>query len=213
MKRKYLIVLCCMFLVLFSSAVYASEPGPYLSVQGGVTFLDDITFSGPGTGGVDVNVESNTGFGILGAVGYDFGMYRLEGELGYRKNDYDTMTNPTGSAAAEGDQTVWSFMVNGIVDIENDTPFTPYFLLGLGWASLDVNEIKAAGDPTASNYDDSTFAYQFGVGVGYAVTESVTLDLSYRYFATSDPSYDDPAGAVDGEYSTHNIFFGARFAF
>jgi opacity protein-like surface antigen len=53
------------------------------------------------------------------------------------------------------------------------------------------------------NYDedDTVFAYQFGVGAGYAVTETVTLDCKYRYLRTEVAS------------PSHNIIAGIRVAF
>lgn len=213
MKSKYLIVLCCIGIVLFAPAVYANEPGPYLSIQGGFSYLDDITFSGTGTGGLNLEAQSDMGVGILGAIGYDWGRVRLEGELGYRKNSFDQIATPTGTEGLEGDQDVWSFMVNGAFDIETGSALTPYVLVGLGWAKIDINDFKRASVTRFDTFDDSVFAYQFGVGVGYAVTDSLIFDISYRYFTTSDPEYDDPAGNIEGECSAHNILLGLRFAF
>ena len=159
------------------------------------------------------DASSDTGYGILGAIGYDFGMFRLEGEIGYRKNDFEQLTGGGRTLGFEGDQSVLSFMGNGYFDIETNSAFTPYFLLGLGYANVDVSDVKTTDDTTADNFDDSVFAYQFGVGVGYAVTDSVILDLNYRYFATSDLEYDALHGKIEGDCSTHNILFGIRYAF
>jgi opacity protein-like surface antigen len=35
-------------------------------------------------------------------------------------------------------------------------------------------------------YDDTTFAWQMGVGLGYDITENVLVDLGYRYLGASD---------------------------
>ncbi|MCK5914320.1 MAG: hypothetical protein KAG12_10595 [Desulfuromusa sp.] len=53
------------------------------------------------------------------------------------------------------------------------------------------------------------FAYQLSAGVGYEITERITLDLKYRYFATED------LGDSDGsfEYSSNNLYSGIRFSF
>ena len=79
---------------------------------------------------------------------------------------------------------------------------------GIGFAGVSAEDLAAAG-VSVSSYDDTVFAYQFGVGVGYAVEESVTLDFGYRYFATSDPEFN----GAEFEFESHNISFGVRIIF
>ena len=90
-------------------------------------------------------------------------------------------------------------MVNGFYDVENKTPFTPYIGGGIGFANVDLD-----------SEDDRVFAYQLGIGVGYAIDEVITLDLGYRYFATSDPEF---LGGIKAEYSSHNLLVGIRVTY
>ena len=92
----------------------------------------------------------------------------------------------------------------------NNSAFTPYLSAGLGFAKVEVNDLNVPGSGLPnSNDDDTVFAYQVGVGVGYAVNEKVTIDAKYRYFATSDHEFD----TREAEFASHNFFFGVRVNF
>ena len=211
MNRKNLSILICIFIISFSSVVFANE-GVYFGLQGGVTFLNDSTIKEAGF--VPVDLAYGTGFVINGALGYDFGMFRLEGEVGYRDNDLDKFSHSFSSESVDGNLDAWSFMCNGFWDIENQTPFTPYLVGGIGFAkvSLDILDGPHNG---ASKDNDTVFAYQLGVGVGYDINNSWTLDLAYRYFATEDAELIDDCSGLpyELEYESHNIFFGVRYNF
>jgi opacity protein-like surface antigen len=104
-------------------------------------------------------------------------------------------------------------MGNAAVDIATQTKFTPYLFAGIGFAQVELNGLGQAGVAVTANGDDTVFAYQLGLGVGYAATESITLGLEYRYFATSDPEDTITGGDIEWEYPTHNILVGIRYSF
>ena len=60
----------------------------YAGLEGGVMWIEDADFDYADSNGLNitsgVSVRSNTGFDIDAVAGYDFGMLRLEGELGYK---------------------------------------------------------------------------------------------------------------------------------
>jgi opacity protein-like surface antigen len=143
-----------------------------------------------------------------GTVGYDFGMFRAEGEIGYRKNDVDKFSAFGVSVAGSGDIDTLSFMVNGYFDIETQSGLTPFFGAGIGYAKISANDFSVGGIDIGSE-DDTVLAYQFGIGTGYSVTESLIIDLGYKYFVTEDPEFGD----TKVEYNSHNIAIGIRYAF
>jgi opacity protein-like surface antigen len=98
--------------------------------------------------------------------------------------------------------------VNGYYDFTNSSQLTPYISAGIGVAQVEVNDLAVLGIPVGSE-DDTVFAYQLGVGVGYSVTDAITLDMKYRYFATADPDFD----GIDGECASHNVYLGLRYNF
>ena len=211
MKRKCLFVVISLSLILSSSVLFASDgvntQGPYFAARLGVCFLEDATLSEEGVP-FTVDTEFDTGIGVEAAMGYDFGMFRAEGEIGYRKNDVDTFSILGVSLVGGGDIDALSFMVNGYLDFENQTALTPYIGAGVGVAKVSANDISIGG-VALSDEDDTVFAYQLGVGIGYSVTESLTIDLAYKYFATEDPDFE----GTKAEYGSHNILFGVRINF
>ena len=97
-------------------------------------------------------------------------------------------------------------------DLELDDAPVPVLIegvmIGVGAARLDTDAVSGAGVTIPDN-DTWQFAYQFGVGIGWQATKSLTVDLSYRYYATLDPKFND----IEMEYQTHNILLGIRFNF
>jgi len=211
MKRNNFFALSCLFLFLFSSVAFASDgvntQGLYIGGRLGVAFLNDSTLSEEGFP-YTIDAEFDPGVVIEGAVGYDFGMFRLEGEMGYQVNDLDKFSADGVSVSASGDFDALSFMVNGYLDFENQTAFTPYIGAGIGYANVAANDISVGGY-ALSDEDDNVFAYQFGAGVGYSVTKNWIIDLAYKYFATEDADFE----GTKVEYNSHNITVGIRYAF
>ena len=219
MVKKSLYPVICLLVLLLGGNV--SEAGNfYASGFGGVTFLSDSDITGPiedeakeALGGTVTNLSLeqtfDTGFVVGGNVGYDFGYIRAEGEISYRKNGLDKLTaNATvdGTATVEsekqsGDVSALSFMANGFLEYDNKSRFTPYAGGGIG-----LSVVKA---DNGTSEDDTVFAYQLGAGLAFAATEKITLELSYRFFGTSDPKLGDSKA----EYMTHNILLGIRYNF
>jgi len=97
-------------------------------------------------------------------------------------------------------------LLNGYIDFENGTAFTPFVTAGLGFARID-GEITVDG--VTDDEDDTVLAFQLGVGAGYAVSDTVTLDCKYRYLYTDDFEFEDVALGM----ASHNITVGIRVAF
>ena len=83
-----------------------------------------------------------------------------------------------------------------------------YIGAGIGVAYVDLNSISAE-TIRISGGDNTVFAYQAEVGFNNAINETMSFDLGYRYFATTDPSL----GGVDAEYKSHNFLIRFRYAF
>jgi len=216
MTRKHLFGVACLLLTICSSTALGAG-NFYLGINGGVAFLNDSDFAVPGA--ISGDIKFDTGFGVGGAVGYDLGTIpiRFEGEVTYRKNDINNLT--TGSSAfpeVSGDFTAWSFMANWYWDFLNEVlgeaPFSAYLLAGIGVTNIEVNASSAAEISIGS--DDTAFAAQMGGGIGYAVTDKITIDLSYRFFFAENFEVEDTSKRkVELQYPSHNIFIGIRFAF
>ena len=196
MNRKKLVVLSCIFILFLSTSVFAAE-GPYISGNIGMSWLMDSD-----TGNAAEEVEFDTSFVLGAAIGYDFGYGRSEVEVGYRSHNIDDWSG-------EGDVTALNFLLNGYYDFHNDTAFTPYVGFGLGFAYMDLHDVEIGGVSYGDD-DDIEFAYQLGGGVGYAISETLTAEIGYRYFATTDVEIHSTDVV---EYDSHNISLAIRKSF
>jgi OOP family OmpA-OmpF porin len=186
--------------------------GWYVGVLGGVNLMDETDASfNDNVGGGELSdiLEHKTGFGGGALVGYDFGSFRLQGDLIYRRNKveseiYDGADEQFDSAATA---TV-APMVSVLYDIDTGTAFTPYIGAGVGGASVKV-------DYDGTSDSEWSFAYQGVAGVNYDITSNLLVGAEYRYFATPDV---DGLSIDDGtqnsyETSNHSFFLGLTYKF
>ncbi len=216
MKNKVLLI-GCIFVLLLSSTVFAAK-GLYISGNIGASIPNDSEIEGSEAGvTLQSDLEFDTGFTGGIATGNDLGKVRLEVAVGYSSNELEEWKDITitglgnlGDASGSGDITALSVLVNGYYDMEIDLPFTPYIGGGIGFAKIEIDDITIAGVTIMDEAEDDTvFAYQLGLGIGIDVSEKVTLDLGYRFFATADPEFD----GVEVEVETHNFIGGVRLSF
>jgi len=209
MKKNLLIIFVCVLAFFFSTSVYSAE-GLYVSGNGGFATASDSDLTDSTVPGVTINTEFDTGLTLGAALGYNFNRFRVEGEISYQTNDVDKIGAQGVFFDATGDATALSFLINGYYDFVNRSAFTPYISAGLGFAQVEFNDLNISGSGfPGSSDDDTVFAYQIGIGVGYAVTEKVTIDVKYRYFGTEDSEYD----TTEAEFASNNFLFGVRVYF
>ncbi len=184
----------------------ARHKGLYLSGTLGFTRVQDANVeSSP----LDFSYED--GFNIGVAVGYGIGEnIRIETELTHLENDLDKVeVSGLGTAPTSGDIRSTSLLFNGYIDLKNGTPIITTLSAGAGIAKIDLDVDSVAGIYTGASDDDKVFAYQLGLGLGYALQENIIIELKYRYFATDDFDFEGD----DVEFKTHNISFGTRIFF
>ena len=194
--------------------------GYYVSASGGLSFLADANNSGDL---LDIGSSTDTGYTIVAPLGLASpGGLRLEAEIGYSEYELDSLDvtrggNVTGLSVglsdAEGDASILSPMANAAYDIGTGTALTPFVLGGIGTARVAVNDGRALGVDIVDDAD-WVFAYQEGVGLNLALSDTCSAGIAYRCFATSDPALEDSAGDdFDTEVSSHTVLFGVRYAF
>ena len=211
------------FAVLFISTptLAQQDKGPYFSGNVGLSLLADSDTTLPGIFNAEVTFDP--GVRVSGALGYDFGKFRAEGEISYRLNDTDegTIGGIPGSGPVNGDVAALSVMANGYYDIEMGNSLTPYIGVGIGFANLWA-DITAPNVSTLQLIDDSAivFAYQFIAGLSFNLTNSpASITFDYRYFGTSDPNFDTGPAFIAGlpdfesEYSNHSFNIGVMYRF
>jgi len=189
--KRFLMTVVFATVFMATSAQAAAKGKLYFAGTAGIGIASDLEEQG-------VEVSFDPGWSITGAVGYDMGMFRVEGEIGYRTVDIDEVTI-TGfpPVSIPGDASALTFMVNGYYDHEMGSKLTPYVGFGMGLADTDVEIVGV------SVGGDTEFAYQFMLGAGYEVAPNVVLTGGYRFFGIAD----------SGSPDTHEFNLGARIMF
>jgi outer membrane protein OmpA-like peptidoglycan-associated protein len=151
------------------------------------------------------------------AVGYDWGFLRTEAELGFRTNDFSSVSieGEDLDGAIEGHTRTISVMANALVDFDLG-PVTLYGGGGLGLANIQQNLNIAGivdGDDT-----QSLLAWQGIAGVAYNVTQQLAITAEYRYFSTFEnvdtfEIVDDEYLIEDQRFSNHSALIGVRYTF
>ena len=208
--KKYLLAAAAAAAI--ASPAAARDGSGYVGVEGGALFAKDqsVHFAGSGSyaseGGTydfDGSFKTNysTGVDLDVIAGYDFGMFRLEGELGWKRASHksydnfavtftssegDTYTSTFGDVDADGKTTVTSAMVNALLDFGDENGVSFYAGGGVGWAKTKYRVAFDTGDPSiesvAGSESDSGLAWQLIAGLRYAISPNIDLGLKYRYF-------------------------------
>ncbi len=191
MKKTGTVFLSCLFLLLFASSVFA-RGGTYIALRGGGSFLSSTDYMG-GT------LDFDTGYDASIAIGYNYIPGRVEVELGSRSNSFSC---GVGNSCED---TAISRMVSTYAEFYDQhiggMNISTYFGGGLGMSRVAFNLL--GGDNT-----DLVFAYQITFGVGHPLSDTMTLDVGYRYYSTEDPKFQN--GTVSIQNQGSSIFLGLR---
>jgi len=213
-------LMACLLLGLLPLPILAKEGSSYVSIKGGINGGPD----GNGrVGDLSGSWDSELGLAILGAVGhYLTDGIRIEAEISWRRNTVDTLKfsgNFSGLRFSESIN-VKSSLSNlaGMVNVAynwNITPrFRPFVLAGVGWSrvTIELDAIDIVGLRVPVDLDDSkdTFAYQGGVGIDYALTDTVSVDVGYRFFGTPTVDF---GGTDEVNNVNHTGLIGLTYAF
>ena len=230
-------------LAVVATPAMARDGSAYGGIEGGVLFPKDqdgdldVTYTttqtpatpaGPaGPASTTFNntfgVDYKRGYDIDGILGYDFGAFRVEGELGYKRAKLDEFQFDSGDITAintalnrpagVGDPTVpglaaitasdfdlngrvsvLSGMVNALADFGDENSVSFYAGGGFGRA-----RVKALGD------SDSAWAWQVIAGMRYAISPNIDLGLKYRYFRTGNLHMADDSFSLAGNPNTVSV--------
>ena len=220
----------------------ARDGSGYFGIEGGILFpkdqdadlfVDYTTTQTPATpvvvGPSDTTfnntfgIDYKMGYDVDAIVGYDFGMFRLEGEIGYKRSkvndleisstdltalnaalnrpDRDVAPDPVGTLPA---------LIATDVDIDNEHVSV---LSGM------INGLVDFGDEDGLSFyagigagrarvktlgeSDSAWAFQGILGTRYALSPNIDLGLKYRYFRTGNLDLSDDTGfALAGNAET-----------
>ncbi len=206
----------CLTLLFCGPVRAAQHTGPYVGAFLGGNILPDASAS-DALG--SFNLSFNPALQGSLAVGWDLahdsplGKGRVELEYARRSNPLDRVEFFEGKTSGDGDLTADSLLLNFIGVVRSGSRWSPYLAIGVGAARIDASDLKVAGQPLATD-TATVFAYQVGGGVDYALSDSLSLDLGYRFFGTTPPKFTEPNGQkFTTDYLCHTIIFGLRVGF
>jgi opacity protein-like surface antigen len=212
-----------------ASPAAARDGQPYFGVEGGILLPKDqdadidVDFTttqtpatpaapaGPGDTSFNnaLGIDYRRGIDADAIIGYDFGAFRLEGELGFKRAKLDDFEIDGGFVDAlnvalnrpsvapdpgapglaplvatdftlDGRVRILSAMVNGLLDFGDEDGLSFYAGGGLGRARA-----KFAGQK------EGAWAGQLIAGARYALTSNIDFGLKYRHFRTRKLSLAD----------------------
>jgi opacity protein-like surface antigen len=213
LKRAVSVLVFAAFLAL--PVLAAAEIGVYVAPRFLVGLQDTGELSNAGE---LLDQHSSVVFGGALAVGYNLAPafnlpIRAEVEYALRTNSEGEKKNDFSGGEEKfiHKMNLSTLFLNAYYDIGTGTAFTPFVGVGVGAAfRWDGTDYKETGVPTSSWSDNATsFAANVGVGVSYAVTESIAADLGYRFIYVTERDYN---GFKSSPY-INEVYLGARIGF
>ncbi|HEY1798138.1 MAG TPA: OmpA family protein [Stellaceae bacterium] len=215
MTKRFLALLGgCVAVTALSCAVPAQAQW-YIGGEAGWSDLTDA--HDHGGGGPTIKKSFDDGYSVGARAGYQMGPWRFEEEYVYHNNGLDRLSVAGFHVpGASGSRSSHAIMSNVIYDVNMGWPVTPH--IGAGIGAVDVVEnAKLPGIGALANDDSWQFGYQGIVGATYNINPNLSLDVDYRYLATTDPSFhyspNVGGGTYHSSYATHNFLASLVYHF
>ena len=104
--RKLAVVLALASTALATPAL-ARDKSWYVGIEGGAMIVEDIDYDIGALNNAG-SVDHDYGYDVDAVMGYDFGGFRLETEVGYRKATVDGFSSTTTTPACQALSTAWA---------------------------------------------------------------------------------------------------------
>ncbi|MBJ7442370.1 MAG: porin family protein, partial [Sphingopyxis sp.] len=201
-----------------ASPALARDDSWYVGVGAGVMIVEDLDLD-IGTAANAAAIDHRKGYDFEGVVGYDFGGFRAEVEVGFREADIksgrfaapgipgnasgSSITQFVGNTDLNGDTNALSFMVNGMLDFGDDDGLQGFVGGGAGVARVSVEPVFAG--PFLDD-SDTGFAWQAIAGVRAPLSANWDVGLKYRFFNVDNLDLVDQRGRdVSTRFRSHSI--------
>jgi opacity protein-like surface antigen len=153
--------------------------------------------------------------------------FEFEGMTG---REYDLRTNGDSNDSYFSEVTAWTFMPNLWIDVPLHQPIAwmfgripvlePLMLYGGAGLGLSSTELDTTDNVSQGKNSEFLFGWQAGVGLGYELTQRVTLMAGYRYIDLGQPKVnlrippsEDSFGNFTMDLAAHEFNFGVRVNF
>ena len=199
---------------LLSGTAIAAESGFYVSATGGAGFLGGTDLDSGTLGNGDADFDA--GFGAGGAVGYDFGAWRLEGEMMYRTNDVDSVDGTVFDGVDDGDFSSLALALNGRYEFNllGRPEITSYVGAGLTWfQEIDIDFEDATFE---RSYSGDGFGIQLMAGARYQLGRNWGVFTELRHLMANDLELEGEGAATgefDADYQHTMLLIGVDYQF
>ena len=221
--KKYLLGTSLLLSSIATVPVMADDDF-YLSIGYGITYPNDVE-SDYVIGNTSTTYEITEETDNPGMLSVGFGKsfdndFRVEFNFSKATATADSFTvTSAGSGVAESisdylEYDITNYMVYGLKDFSNESKFTPYAGVGIGFASIDANDATATIAGTAYSFtfeEESVFSFAFKGGVGYKITDQTTLFTELGY--TNLASFRSKGGVNYDSNELIGLTAGVKFSF
>ena len=219
---------------LVATPALARDGQAYVGVEAGAMFINDIQASAtepfdfdiPAFGPLAVgpqalgdsgffDVELDTGYDVGGVVGYDWGYFRTEVELSYRRAEFTEVAIDDedffgGEHDAKGRISSRSVVINVLGDLPLGNGFVASAGPGIGWSSIRANpkvDLFDSGDYTnLQSTRDSGWMLQGIASLRKELTANLDVGVKYRFVRSERRDYDsDLYGTVEARLKAHSL--------
>ncbi|MBI1212733.1 MAG: outer membrane beta-barrel protein [Alphaproteobacteria bacterium] len=207
--------------ISLGASANAASNGWYAGLEGGGAWLDDLGGRETCTACLPTrfhfDISTDAGWAILGTVGYEWDQWRLEGEIGYRRNDMNHISFRTigSSTSPLGDLGQFTLMANMLYDV----PLGDRFSLALG-AGVGFDRISFDWPIFGANGwsdDEWKFAWQGIAGLNYSLGPNCDIFVNYRYLSADGPDFRKTTAIFYAlhfdDINTHTASAGLRWHF
>lgn len=158
------------------------------------------------------------------AVGYQFGNgWRTEAEYSLKRNvTFDSYWAPFDLNVNRFQVSSQRLMLNVYRDFALGNGFSAFATLGLGLASVDAQGWQATKGRRFADRAQTNLTYSGGVGISYAVSRRINVDLGYRFVDMGNiesgfNTFANNASARDEQLKANlkssEVFLGMRMLF
>jgi opacity protein-like surface antigen len=208
--KTYLLAATAMAAIAVATPAAARDRSAYVGLEVGALFVTDIDgdTNALNEGVTDFQIDHKMGVDGDLIAGYDFGMFRAEAELGYKRGEHDEYSFNGGPAFdADGRSSVYSWMINAMIDLGHDEGFQFYAGGGIGYAQV-TNRLEDNGlGGFGLKIRDRGFAWQGIAGVRYPASQYFDIGLKYRYFNAGHINDSDGSAFAHSEFKSHSVLF------
>jgi outer membrane protein OmpA-like peptidoglycan-associated protein/opacity protein-like surface antigen len=229
MMRKLAVSLALASTALASPAL-ARDDSWYVGVDAGVQVVEDLKYDVGAVNNGQI-IDHKYGADFDGLIGYDFGGFRLEAEVGYKRARVDALRATTTTRAftaagvgfnapagtydyAGGSTSALSFMVNGLLDFGDDDGIQGFIGGGVGVARVKADSYALNRNGSFLDDSDTVLAWQGIAGVRAPISDHLDVSLKYRFFNADKVKLVDVTGrALETRYRSHSILGGLTYNF